>query len=276
MEENARVRDAQYQAVITGQRRELSCRRRREDGPGPLREGYEPAPGEFDLPLGRMSGHRCDGWRRMTGDEGYFAACSCGWRSAETGHVSLMLSQVDEHLDAVRAVRGGRPSARAARAPGRDEREVGLGAMRPDERTRELYASVESQQARLSQALEHSADLVSASQDQAGRFVAVLEHAAARVAPEWAKTGAALRREQALQRQAECAKEWRNGIAAAAGALAAIAQEVVLAGQDLETRYRSGPADCRRLAANPRTGPAADRLWRDDLRLACGLGRAAD
>jgi hypothetical protein len=57
--------------------------------------------------------------------------------------------------------------------------------MGPDERTRELYTSVESQQRRLSQALEQSGDLLSASKDQADRFVAVLEHAAARVAPEW-------------------------------------------------------------------------------------------
>ena len=85
--------------------------------------------------------------------------------------------------------------------------------MGSDERTRELYASVESQQRRLSQALEQSGDLLSASKDQADRFVAVLEYAAARVAPEWAKT-----------------------------ALAAVAEEVALAGQDLETRYRTGSA----------------------------------
>ena len=81
--------------------------------------------------------------------------------------------------------------------------------------------------------------------------MAVLEHAAARVAPEWAKTGASVRREQALQRQAERVKEWRNGIVAAAGALAAIAEEVALAGQDLETRYRTGSAEDRRLAGEP-------------------------
>ena len=236
---------------MTRQRWELSYGHRREDWPGRSPEGYEPGRGEFDLPVGKVAGHRCDGWRRMTGGEGYFAGCSCGWRSAETGNVSLVLCQVEEHLDAVRAVRGGRPSARAARAPGRDEREVGLRERRPDERTRELCALVESQQARLSRAVEHSADLVSASQDQAERFVAVLEHAAARVAPEWAKTGTAVRREQALQRQAERAKEWRDGIVAAAGALAAIAHEVALAGQDLETCYRSGSAEYRRLPGEP-------------------------
>ena len=251
MEENAKARDPEEQAVITRQRWEFSYGRRREDWPDPLPEGYEPARGQFEPPLGKVSGHRCDGWRRMTGDEGYFAACSCGWRSTETDHVSLMLGQVEEHLDAVRAVRGGRPSAQAAQAPGRKEREVGLREKRPDERTRELYTLVESQQVRLSRALEHSADLLSASQDQADRLVAVLEHAAARVAPEWAKTGAAVRREEALQRQAECAKGWSDGIVAAAGALAAIAHEVALAGQALETCYRGGSAEYRRLAGEP-------------------------
>jgi hypothetical protein len=81
--------------------------------------------------------------------------------------------------------------------------------------------------------------------------VAVLEHAAARVAPEWAKTGAAARREQALQRQAERVKGWSDGIVAAAGALAAIAHEVALAGQDLETCYPDGSAEHRRLPGDP-------------------------
>ena len=251
MEENAKARDLEEQAVITRQGRELSYEHRREDWPDQLPEGYEPARGEFDLPQGKVPGHRCDGWRRMTGDEGYSAACSCGWRSTETGHVSLVLRQVEDHLDAVRAVRGGRPSVLVVQAPGRDEREVGLRERRRDERTRELNASVESQHARLSQAVEYSADLVSASQDQAERFVAVLEHAAAKVAPEWAKTGAAVRREEALRRQAERAMEWRNGIVAAAEALAAIAQEVALAGQDLEPCYRSRSAEYRRPPGEP-------------------------
>jgi hypothetical protein len=155
-----------------------------------------------------------------------------------------MLRQVKEHLDAVRAIRGGRPSTRAAQTPARDERarDASLREMGSDERTRELYVSVESQQRRLSQALEQSGVLLSASKDQADQFVAVLEHAAARVAPEWAKTGASVQREQALQCQVERVKEWRSGIVAAAGALAAVAEEVALAGQDLETRYRTGSA----------------------------------
>jgi hypothetical protein len=50
---------------------------------------------------------------------------------------------------------------------------------------------------------------------------------------------------------AERAKEWRNGIVAAAGALAATAGEVALASQDLETRCLSGPASYRRLPGEP-------------------------
>ncbi len=252
MDENAKARDAE-QAAMTGQLWGLSYGHRREDGPDPLREPYEPAQDELDLMQSKVAGHRWDGWRRLTGDEGYFAACSCGWRSTETGYVSPMLRQVKEHLDAVGAIRGRPPSTWAAQAPARDERERAASQreMRPDERTRELYASVESQQRRLSQVLEHSADLVSASEDQADRFVAVLEHAADRVAPEWAKTGASVRRAEALQRQVEHVKELRNGIAAAAGALAAIAEEVALAGKDLETRYRSGSAEYGRLADEP-------------------------
>ena len=253
MDEKAKARDLEEQATITGQPWGPAI------GPGartslaPLGESYEPAYDEFDLLRGKAAGHRWDGWRRLTGDEDYFAACSCGWRSTETGCVSLMLRQVKEHLDAVRAIRGGRPSTRAAQAPARDERarDASLREMGSDERTRELYASVESQQRRLSQVLEHSGDLLAASEDQAGRFVAVLEHAAAEVAPEWARTSACARRAEALQRQAEHAKELRNGIAAAAGALAAVAGEVALVSQDLETRCLSGSAEYGRLADEP-------------------------
>jgi hypothetical protein len=252
MDENAKARELEEQAAIT----------RQPSGPGartslaPPGESCEPAHDELGLLRGKAAGHRWDGWCRLTGDEAYFAACSCGWRSTETGCVSPMLRQVKEHLGAIRAIRGGRPSTRAAQAPARDERarDASQREMGPDERTRELYASVESQQGRLSQALEQSGDLLSASKDQADRFVAVLEYAAARVAPEWARTGASVRREQALQCQVERVKEWRAGIAAAAGALAAVAEEVALAGQDLETRYRTGSAHDGRLA-----GEAANR-----------------
>ncbi len=54
--------------------------------------------------------------------------------------------------------------------------------------------------------------------------------------------------------QVERVKEWRSGIVAAAGPLAAIAEEVALAGQDLETRYRAGSSSDGRMA-----GEAANR-----------------
>ena len=277
MDENAKARDAEEQAVMTGQLPGFSYGHRREDGPGPLREPYEPAQDELDLLKTKVAGHRWDGWRRLTGDEGYFAACSCGWRSTETGYVSPMLRQVKEHLDDVRAIRGGRPPTRTTQAPARDERErdASQREMRPDERTRELYGSLEGQQRRLSQALQHSGDLLSASEDQADRFVAVLEHAAARVPPEWAKTGASVRRAQALRMSGRTVKELRNGIVDATGALAAIVEEIALVGQDLETRYRSGSAEYRRLADEAAYRHRSREVVADDLHLACGLGRAA-
>jgi hypothetical protein len=149
MDENAKARDLEEQATITRQPWGPAM------GPGartslaPLGESCEPAYGELDLLRGKAAGHRWDGWRRLTGGEDYFAACSCGWRSTETGCVSPMLRQVKEHLDAVSAIRGGRPSTRAAPAPARDERarDASQREMGPDERARELYASVESQHA---------------------------------------------------------------------------------------------------------------------------------
>jgi hypothetical protein len=262
MGENARARDPEEQAVTTGQPWELGHGHGREDWPDLLAEPCEPAQDMFELLQGKVAGHRWDGWRRLTGDEGYFAACSCGWRSRETGRVSPMLCQVKEHLEAVGAVRGWRASALTAQAPGRDEREhrAGQRGMRPDERTQELHACVDNQQRRLSQALERSADQLSASQEQAERFVAALEHAAANVAPEWARTTDAAQREDALQRRAERAKELRNGIVAAAGALAAIAGEVALASQDPGACSFGGSAGYRDLGGEPANRPGV-REW---------------
>jgi hypothetical protein len=278
MGENAKARDPEKQAVTTRQPWELSHGHGRDDRADPLTEPCEPAQDMSELLQAKVPGHRWDGWRRLTGDEGYFAACSCGWRSPETGGVSLMLRHVNEHLDAVGAVRGWRASALTARAPGRDERERSAGqrGMRPDERTQELYACVDSQQRRLSQALEHSTDLLSASQEQAGRFVAALEHAAAKVAPEWARTTDAVEREEALRRRAERAKELRNGIVAAAGALAAIAEEVALASQDQGAGRLSGPAGYRHTGGAPANRRGGKEGGADDLHFACGLGRPAD
>ena len=280
MDENAKARDPEEQAVTTGQPWELGHWHGREDWPDLLTGPSEPTQDKFELRQGKMPGHRWDGWRRLTGNESYRAACSCGWRSPETGRLSLMLRQVKEHMDAVGAVRGWRTSAlmAQAQAPGRDERERSAGqrGMRPDERTRELYACVDNQQRRLSQALERSADLLSASQEQAERFVAALEHAAANVAPAWARTTEAVQREDALQRRAERAKELRSGIVAAAGALAAIAGEVALAGQDPGARRLGGSAGYRDLGGGPANRPGVRESGADDLHLACGLGRAAD
>ncbi len=41
------------------------------------------------------------GWRVITICEGYIGDCSCGWRSAETDYLMLMLHQVKDHLDSV-------------------------------------------------------------------------------------------------------------------------------------------------------------------------------
>jgi hypothetical protein len=278
MEENAKVRDPEKQAVTTRQLWELGRGRGHEDWPERPTEPSEPAQDEVELLHGKVPGHRWDGWRRLTGDKGYFAACSCGWRSPETDCVSPMLCQVKEHLDAVGAVRGWGASALTAQAPGRDERErrAGQRGMRPDERTRELYACVDNQRRRLSQALGRSADLLSASHEQAERFVAALEHAAANVAPAWATTRDAVEREEALQRRAERAKELRNGIAAAAGALAAIAGEVALASQDPGAGRPGGSAGDWHLGGEPADRHGVRESVADDLHLACGLGRAAD
>jgi len=272
MEHNARARDQLEQSAIAGQPLEPVCGHRGEDWPDLLTEPCELGHDELGLLQGKVAGHRWDGWRRLTGDGGYVAACSCGWHGTEMGEVSPMLRQVKEHLDAVRAVRGGRPPARTE--PARGERSAGQRGVRPDERARELYASVQGQHRRLCQALERSADLLAASQEQVGRLVAVLEHAAANLAPDWARTQAAAHSAEALQCRADRAKELRTGIVAAAGALAAIAAEVAVAGQDLETGCRSGAADYQCLAGEPAGRLGAEGVT-DDLHFACGLGRAA-
>jgi hypothetical protein len=277
MDENVKARDPEEQPGTTRQPWEVGHEHGSEGWPDRLAEPFEPAHDMSELLQGRVLGHRWDGWRRLTGDEGYFAACSCGWRSRETGGVSPMLRQVKEHLDAVGAVRSWRTSALTAQAPGRDERErsVGQRGMRPDERTRELYACVDNQQRRLSQALERAADLLSASQEQAERFVAALEHAAANVAPAWARTRDAVQREDALHRRAERAKELRNGIVAAAGALAAMAGEVALAGQDPGAGCLADSAGYQHLGGELADRHGVGESEADDLHLACGLGRAA-
>jgi hypothetical protein len=235
VDQNPGAKEPEEQPASTRRLSERSYGHARQDWPDPLREPYEPTQDELDLLHSQVPGHRWSGWRRLTGDEDYYAACSCGWRSTDTDYVSPMLRQVQEHLDAVRAIRGWRPAPGAARAPGRARH--GNDAIQHDlrqQRARELYAAVDSQQTRLSQALERSTDLLAASEDQADRLAAALEHAAARVTPESATTETSVRRAEALRRRADRAKEVRDHIVAAAGTLAAIAEEIVLLNQDRE------------------------------------------
>jgi len=117
MEENNTARDLKERAADSRRSRALGNGRRGGNGPGRLTEPPELAQDEFDLLYSQVSGHRWDGWRRLTGDEDYFAACSCGWRTPDTGDLSLMLRQVKAHLDAVRWSRGLSPSRRV---PARD------------------------------------------------------------------------------------------------------------------------------------------------------------
>lgn len=238
MDENTGARELEEQAATTRRLPEPSCGHRRQDWPDPITEPHEPMPDELDLLRSQVPGHRWNGWRRLTGDEDYFADCSCGWRSTETGDVRPMLRQMHEHLDAVRTVRGWHPASAAAQAPDRaGHKNDGIQHDLRHQRARELYVALESQQRRLSQALEHSTDLLSASEDQADRLAAALQHAATRLAPESARTEASARRAKALQRQVDRAKEVRNHIVAAAGALAAIAEEVALLSQHRDTGY---------------------------------------
>jgi hypothetical protein len=243
MDENAKARDLEEQSAGTSRLGELSYGRGREDRPDPPAGSCGLAQGELDFLHSQVSGHRWNAWRRLTGEEDYYAGCSCGWRSTETSHLSPALRQVKDHLAAVRAVRGWYPPARSTRAPARDEGGAGRRQRRPDERARELYASVDRQQRRLAQALEHSGDLLSASEDQADRFVTALERAAAGAVPEWAMTRTSARRAEALQRRAERARDLRGRIIAATAALAAIAQEVALVNQDLETSHHGGTTE---------------------------------
>jgi len=227
MDANDKARAPEKEAARSGDGRAQSYRH--GGRPDLLAERGELTQGELGLPDSQVPGHRWSGWRRLTGDEDYYAACSCGWRSTDTDGVSPMMRQVTDHLAAVRAVRGWGPEARTAQAPGRGGQRDDAGQLEPgQERARELYASVENQQRRLSQALGQSADLLSASEQQADRLVAGLEHAAAGVAPEWARTEDSVRRAETLQRRAERARELRDGIVAAAAGLAVIAEEIAV------------------------------------------------
>ena len=195
MDVNDKVRDLQEHAAKTRRLPEFGHWHRRGDWPHPLIAPYEPTPDQLCFLQSQVAGHRWHVGRCLSGDQDFSAACSCGWGCTETGSVGAILRQVEEHLDAVREICGGRLSTRA---PARDERDVGQGELRPDQRARELRAAMEGQQRRLSQALRHSTDLLSASADQADRVAAALE------AGKWAKHRSicAKRRDRATQGRA--------------------------------------------------------------------------
>jgi hypothetical protein len=241
MNEKVKARGLQNQAAGTRRLCEPSYGRSHRDCLDPLTNPGELTPHELDLLQSHVPGHRWDGWRRLTGDEDYYAACSCGWRSPGTAQVSPMLRQVKNHLDAVGQSRGRRPSTQA---PAWDE--TGYNARQDEilalhERAREFRASVEGQQMRLSQSLRHSMDLLSASADQADRLVAALERG------QWATGGATVQSAESVRHKVERARELRWAIAAAAAALAVMAEEIAWIHQDLETRHPGGSAGYQRL-----------------------------
>jgi len=257
MDENDEPRDPEEQAAKSSQLWELSHGHRREDWPDPLRDPYEPTQDELDLLYSHVPGHCWDGWRRLTGDENYFAACSCGWRSTDTAYVSPMLHQVQEHLDEVRAIRGW---PRSSRAPARDEGERGASQreMRPDERAAELCASVERQQERLAWTAGQFKDTLAANQEQADRRVAVFEREAETVAQDREQAPASAQRAEALQRRLERAKELRDGIASAAAAVAVAAEEITWV-QDLQARHPGSSRRHRRRAGQASESSGAAR-----------------
>jgi hypothetical protein len=268
MDENARARALEERAARSRDLRKLSCGRgyRREDWSDPLIEPGELTEDEVGLLHSQVPGHRWNGWCRLTGDEDYYAVCPCGWCSTDTREISAMLRQVKDHLDGVRAVRGRDPAARAAQATRWDAHERDAGQRRArQERMRELYAAVESQQRRLSQALGQSTDLLSASEEHADRLVIALEHAAAGVAPEWAKTEAPVRRAETLQHWAGRGREVRNGIVAAAAALAVMTEEIAGIHLGLETGQEEaidwiyGERLIQPAEADPLSGKAAEK-----------------
>jgi len=237
MDENGNARVLEEQAAETRRQWEFCHGHRRDDWPGPLKGPYELTQHDLGLLHSQVPGHRWSAWRCLTGDENYFAACSCGWRGTETGSVSKALGQVQDHLDAVRAMRGWGRTFLAAQPPHRDERErdAGQHEMWAGERARELCASLEDQQQRLAQAVGRFSDLLAADEELADRRVAALERAAARADQEQV-TGSAQRAE-ALKGWLERAKELRKGIASASAAIAVVAEEITWIHQDLETGH---------------------------------------
>ena len=220
MHESDKARALQEQAARSRDLRELSYGRGHGDWPDPLAEPAELTQDELGLLNSQVPGHHWNGWRRLTGDEDYYAACSCGWRSTDTGDVSPMLRQVKAHLDAVRQSRGWPTSAWAPAwdEPGPDPRQGEVVHLH--ERARGLRAAARGEQMRLSRSLSHSTDLLSASAEQADRLVTELERG------QSARAGGPAPSAEIVQHKVERARELRKAIAAAAAALAVITEEI--------------------------------------------------
>jgi len=210
---NDKARALEQRAARSGDLRELSYERGHMDRPYPLAESAGLTPDELGLLHSQVPGHHWNGWCRLTGDEGYYAACSCGWRSTDTADISPMLRQVKDHVDAVERSRGWRPSAPAT---GAGQGEI----VQLRERARGLRATARGEQLSLSRSLSHSADLLSASAEQADRLVTELERG------QSARTGAPTSSAEIMRHKADRARELRKAIVAAAAALAVITEEI--------------------------------------------------
>jgi hypothetical protein len=210
-----------------------------------------------DLREPGVPGHHWNSWRRLTGDEYYYAACSCGWRSTGTDDVSPMLRQVKEHLNAVRQSRGWPPSARA-QARNESGPDPGQGEVVDlRERARGLRTAARGEQMRLSRSLSHSTDLLSASAEQADRLVTELERG------QSARTGASAPSAEIVQYKVERARELRKAIAAAAAALAVITEEIAAihleAGREETIDYGYGERLIQPAEAEPSSGETHDK-----------------
>lgn len=238
MDENDKARDLPERAARTRHLSELGDGHRRGDWLDFLPEAYEPTPGQLGSLQAQVAGHRWHVGRCLSGAADFSAACSCGWGCTQTGSLAAMLCQVREHLAAVREIRGGRPSPRAA--CGERKRNASQRAIRPHQRVREPRAAVAGQQMRLSQSLRHSTDLLSACAGQADRLVASLKGG------EWAKTTTSAHSAETARRKIERVRELRQAISAAGAAVAGMAEEAAWIDQDLET-WRPRGAGCQPL-----------------------------
>jgi hypothetical protein len=99
MDEHVKPSDLREQAARTRRLGEPSYGPRHGDWPDPFADPGELTPDELDLLQGHVPGHRWDGWRRLTGDEDYYAACSCGWRSPETGVMAEEIAWIHQGLE---------------------------------------------------------------------------------------------------------------------------------------------------------------------------------